>query len=95
MQRALEELRLADAKALADAGLRGVIFGHAGDAHAHVNALVDLDDSTWRARCERLLDEVSFQATSLAGQTVRVDAAYVDARLGELSRNEDLSRYIL
>ena len=44
---------------------------------------------------ERLLDEVSFQATSLAGQTVRVDAAYVDARLGELSRNEDLSRYIL
>jgi ATP-dependent HslUV protease ATP-binding subunit HslU len=44
---------------------------------------------------ERLLDEASFQATSLAGQTVRVDAAYVDARLGELSRNEDLSRYIL
>lgn len=44
---------------------------------------------------ERLLDEVSFQATTLAGQTVRVDAAYVDARLGELSRNEDLSRYIL
>ena len=44
---------------------------------------------------ERLLDEVSFNATSLAGQTVTVDAAYVDARLGELSRDEDLSRYIL
>ena len=29
------------------------------------------------------------------GQTVTVDAAYVDARLGELSRDEDLSRYIL
>ena len=44
---------------------------------------------------ERLLDEVSFNATTLAGQTVMVDAAYVDARLGELSRDEDLSRYIL
>ena len=44
---------------------------------------------------ERLLDEVSFNATTLAGQTVTVDAAYVDSRLGELSRDEDLSRYIL
>ncbi|MEK9802519.1 MAG: ATP-dependent protease ATPase subunit HslU [Curvibacter sp.] len=44
---------------------------------------------------ERLLDEVSFQATRLQGQTVRIDAAYVDQRLAELSRNEDLSRYIL
>ncbi|MBC5786050.1 ATP-dependent protease ATPase subunit HslU [Ramlibacter sp. USB13] len=44
---------------------------------------------------ERLLDEVSFEAARLEGQTVTVDAAYVDARLSELSRNEDLSRYIL
>ncbi len=44
---------------------------------------------------ERLLDEVSFEATKLEGQTVVVDAAYVDVRLAELSRNEDLSRYIL
>src|SRR3989338_8751709 len=44
---------------------------------------------------ERLLDDVSFGASSLAGQTVSIDAAYVDARLGELSQNEDLSRYIL
>jgi ATP-dependent HslUV protease ATP-binding subunit HslU len=44
---------------------------------------------------ERLLDEVSFHATRLQGQTVHIDAAYVDARLAELSRNEDLSRYIL
>lgn len=44
---------------------------------------------------ERLLDEVSFDATRLAGQTVVVDAAYVDARLQTLSQNEDLSRYIL
>ena len=44
---------------------------------------------------ERLLDEVSFEATRMAGQTVVVDAAYVDARLEALSRDEDLSRYIL
>ena len=44
---------------------------------------------------ERLLDEASFDAVKLAGQTLTIDAAYVDQRLGELSRNEDLSRYIL
>jgi len=44
---------------------------------------------------ERLLDEVSFNATNLSGQTVQVDAAYVESRLAELSKNEDLSRYIL
>ena len=44
---------------------------------------------------ERLLDEVSFDAANLGGQTILIDATYVDARLGELSRDEDLSRYIL
>lgn len=44
---------------------------------------------------ERLLDEVSFDAPRLGGQTVHIDAAAVDAKLGELARNEDLSRYIL
>ncbi len=44
---------------------------------------------------ERLLDEVSFNAANMGGQTVVVDAAYVDSRLGSLSRDEDLSRYIL
>ena len=44
---------------------------------------------------ERLLDEVSFEAVRLAGQTITVDAAYVDARLQTLSQDEDLSRYIL
>ncbi|WP_298231920.1 ATP-dependent protease ATPase subunit HslU [uncultured Azohydromonas sp.] len=44
---------------------------------------------------ERLLDEVSFDAPKLSGQTVALDAAAVDAKLGELSRNEDLSRFIL
>jgi ATP-dependent HslUV protease ATP-binding subunit HslU len=44
---------------------------------------------------ERLLDEISFDAPNRSGQTVVIDAAAVDARLGELAKNEDLSRYIL
>jgi len=44
---------------------------------------------------ERLLDEISFDATRLCGQEITIDAPYVDVRLGELSRDEDLSRYIL
>ena len=44
---------------------------------------------------EHLLDEVSFGASALPDATVVIDAAYVNGRLGELSRNEDLSRYIL
>ena len=44
---------------------------------------------------ERLLDEISFDAPNRAGQTVRVDAAEVNAKLAELAKNEDLSRYIL
>ena len=44
---------------------------------------------------ERLLDDVSFDAARHEGQSVRIDRAYVDARLEALSQNEDLSRFIL
>jgi ATP-dependent HslUV protease ATP-binding subunit HslU len=44
---------------------------------------------------ERLLDEVSYDAPDRAGSTVTLDAAAVDAKLAELAKNEDLSRYIL
>ena len=44
---------------------------------------------------ERLLDDVSFDAPNRSGQTVAIDAAAVDAKLAELAKNEDLSRYIL
>jgi ATP-dependent HslUV protease ATP-binding subunit HslU len=44
---------------------------------------------------ERLLDEVSFDAPDRGGQTVRLDAAAVDAKLAALAGNEDLSRYVL
>ncbi len=44
---------------------------------------------------EYLLDEVSFAATNLPEGRLVIDADYVNARLAELSRNEDLSRFIL
>ncbi len=45
---------------------------------------------------ERLLEEVSFSAGSAGGaQNIRIDADYVDGRLTELARNDDLSRYVL
>ena len=47
--------------------LRGVIFGHAGDAHVHVNPLVDVSDPKWRGRVERLLEEITSLVTSLGG----------------------------
>lgn len=44
---------------------------------------------------ERLLDTLSYEAPDRDGQSVTVDAAYVDAHLGELVQDPDLSRYIL
>lgn len=44
---------------------------------------------------ERLLDEISFDAPRRGGETVVLDAAAVDAKLGALAANEDLSRFIL
>jgi ATP-dependent HslUV protease ATP-binding subunit HslU len=44
---------------------------------------------------ERLLDEVSFHAPELDGQTIQVDAAYVDRMVADIAERDDLSRYIL
>jgi len=44
---------------------------------------------------ERVLDDVSFRASDLGGQTVTIDAAYVQEHIGDLARNADLSRFIL
>jgi ATP-dependent HslUV protease ATP-binding subunit HslU len=44
---------------------------------------------------EKLLEEISFEAGKRGPATVAIDAAYVDARLAELSRNEDLARFVL
>ena len=44
---------------------------------------------------EKLLEEMSFAAGESSGRTIAIDAAYVDARLGALAVDEDLSRYVL
>jgi ATP-dependent HslUV protease ATP-binding subunit HslU len=44
---------------------------------------------------ERILDEISFTAPDRSGDTVTIDGAYVQARIGDLAKNADLSRFIL
>jgi ATP-dependent HslUV protease ATP-binding subunit HslU len=44
---------------------------------------------------ERVLDEISFAAPDKHGETIRIDAAYVNQHIGDLARNADLSRFIL
>jgi ATP-dependent HslUV protease ATP-binding subunit HslU len=44
---------------------------------------------------ERILDDISFNATDRSGETVKIDATYVEAHIGDLARNADLSRFIL
>jgi len=44
---------------------------------------------------ERLLEDLSFEAPEKKGQTIVIDAAYVDDHLNELVQNDDLTRYIL
>lgn len=44
---------------------------------------------------ERLMDDISYQASEKSGESMTVDAAYVKERLGELVEDEDLSRFIL
>jgi ATP-dependent HslUV protease ATP-binding subunit HslU len=44
---------------------------------------------------EKLLEEISFEAGTRGPKDVTIDAAYVDRRLGELAKDEDLARYVL
>ena len=44
---------------------------------------------------ERVLDEVSYGASDMTGQTVSVDRGFVEGHIGDLARNTDLSRFIL
>ncbi|MBA6232341.1 MULTISPECIES: HslU--HslV peptidase ATPase subunit [unclassified Colwellia] len=44
---------------------------------------------------ERLIEDLSFNADKRAGETITIDAKYVDSTISELVRNEDLSRFIL
>lgn len=44
---------------------------------------------------EKVLDEISFEADGHKGETISIDAAYVDEKVQDVASNQDLSRYIL
>jgi ATP-dependent HslUV protease ATP-binding subunit HslU len=44
---------------------------------------------------ERVLDEISFSATERTSERITIDGAYVRARVEDLSKDQDLSRFIL
>ena len=44
---------------------------------------------------ERLLESISYEATDKAGESIQIDAQYVNQHLGNLIKDEDLTRYIL
>jgi len=63
---------------------------------AEVNASVEnIGARRLHTVMERLLEEVSFTATDKAGETITVDAAFVQKHVGDLAKNADLSKFIL
>ncbi len=71
-------------------------IGALADVAAHVNANVEnIGARRLHTIMERVLDEISFSANDHEGQTITIDAAYVHARVDELARDQDLSRFIL
>ncbi len=44
---------------------------------------------------EKLLEEISFEAEDRKGETIKVDAAYVDRQLSDVAKDTDLSKYVL
>jgi ATP-dependent HslUV protease ATP-binding subunit HslU len=84
-------------------GTEGVTLAFADEAIAEVAryaALVNEKTENIGARrlhtiLERLLDDLSFEASDMNGQSVTIDAAYVQRVLAETVKDEDLSRYVL
>ncbi|HEY4671994.1 MAG TPA: FAD-linked oxidase C-terminal domain-containing protein, partial [Gemmatimonadaceae bacterium] len=54
-------------KALEEREINGVIFGHAGDAHVHVNPLVDVSQPDWKKKIAALLEDVVALTARLGG----------------------------
>jgi ATP-dependent HslUV protease ATP-binding subunit HslU len=66
------------------------------DIAARVNARMEnIGARRLHTVVERLLDQLSFDAPELPNKSVTIDAAYVEARLNDVLKDEDLSRYVL
>jgi ATP-dependent HslUV protease ATP-binding subunit HslU len=85
---------------LATEGVKLEYTPDAIDAIADVAVAVNVSVENIGARrlqtvMERVLDEISFAAPDRSGETVVIDAGYVQKHIGDLARNADLSRFIL
>jgi len=85
---------------MATEGLTLNFTNDAIDALADVAVLVNATVENIGARrlqtvMERVLDEISFDASDRNGQSVTIDAEYVTTRIGDLAKNADLSKFIL
>lgn len=66
------------------------------DAAVEVNSTVEnIGARRLQTVLERVLDDISFEASDRNGQALAIDGAYVTERVGQLSKNADLSRFIL
>ncbi|HWE46480.1 MAG TPA: ATP-dependent protease ATPase subunit HslU [Caulobacteraceae bacterium] len=66
------------------------------DAAVEVNSSVEnIGARRLQTVLEKVVEDISFRAADLTGQTVNIDGAYVRERVGDLAKNADLSRFIL
>jgi ATP-dependent HslUV protease ATP-binding subunit HslU len=85
---------------MATEGVKLVITDDAIDALADIAVQVNATVENIGARrlqtvMERVLDEISFEASDRSGEEIAIDRAYVEAHIGDLARNADLSKFIL
>ena len=63
---------------------------------AEVNASVEnIGARRLHTIIEKVLDDISFNATDKAGQTIKIDSEFVKSNLGNLVKDTDLSKFIL
>jgi len=66
------------------------------DAAVEVNGAVEnIGARRLQTVLEKVMEEISFTAADRTGETIVIDAAYVESRIGDLARNADLSKFIL
>ena len=66
------------------------------DLAAEINSTIEnIGARRLQTVMERVLDQISFEATDKAGEKVVIDAAYVDKHIGDLAKDADLSKFIL
>jgi ATP-dependent HslUV protease ATP-binding subunit HslU len=71
-------------------------IGAVADLAAEINASVEnIGARRLHTVLEKLLEDISFNATERSGETFKVDAAYVQSQVGELAKKGDLSKFIL